>query len=148
MTDNIENNSTDEFIGYGHPPKSARWKKGETGNRFGRRKGSRNFLKVLEDILSEKLKIVKDNGEQIKISKKEVIFHQAVNKACKGDLKALALILPKIELIDIKAEERTEKIKNLGQTADGIIQEYLHRRGLKVVPETPTNETSTEVHND
>ncbi len=56
-------------VGYGKPPLHSRFQKGKSGNAKGRPKGSCNTLKLLNDVLEQKITITQD-GKQVKISKK------------------------------------------------------------------------------
>lgn len=42
-------------VGYGKPPVNGRWKKGQSGNSKGRKKGSKNEKNVLRDLMEERL---------------------------------------------------------------------------------------------
>jgi hypothetical protein len=74
-------------VGYGRPPKHTRFKKGQSGNRKGRPKGSRNIGKLMVDALAAKIEVV-ENGRRIKLPKGEVAARQIANKAAGGDIKA------------------------------------------------------------
>ncbi len=50
-------------IGYKCPPKSGQFKPGQSGNPKGRRKGSRNFLTLLEQELGQSI-VVNENGKK------------------------------------------------------------------------------------
>jgi hypothetical protein len=74
-------------VGRGKPPRKTRFKSGRSGNPKGRPKGSKNFVTVLAQELNDKMPIT-ENGRSRKVSKREVIAKQWVNKAAGGDLKA------------------------------------------------------------
>ena len=74
-------------VGYGKPPLHSRFQKGKSGNAKGRPKGSCNTLKLLNDVLEQKITIVQE-GKQVKISKKLAMLTQLVNAAVKGEIKA------------------------------------------------------------
>jgi uncharacterized protein DUF5681 len=79
-------------IGFGKPPKSMRFRPGQSGNRRGRPKGSRNWGAVLQDELDAKIEVA-DSGRRRKLPKGQVALRQVANKAAAGDLKALATII-------------------------------------------------------
>ena len=110
--------------GYGKPPKSSRFKPGQSGNRKGRPKGSKNTYNLLNEILSQKITI-KENDENIKISKKAAILTQLINKGVKGDVKAIATLLPHILMADIKEEEKEAVLASLNQDDKAIIEMYM-----------------------
>ena len=79
-------------VGYGKPPEATRFKKGQSGNPKGRRKGSLNVATVFAQTLREKV-IVNENGQRRTITKLEAAIKQLVNKAASGDLRALQLLV-------------------------------------------------------
>ena len=111
-------------VGYMKPPKSSRFKTGESGNKSGRPKGSKNTYKLLDDLLNKKVTIVQD-GKTIKINKKTAILLQAVNSASKGDLKAIQTIFPHMLMADMKNEERESIIKQLSADDSAIIKLFM-----------------------
>ena len=79
-------------VGRGKPPRKTRFKPGESGNPNGRPKGSKNFATVLAKELNAKVPI-SENGRRRKVSKREAIAKQIVNKAAGGDLKATQAVM-------------------------------------------------------
>ncbi|MGA8215725.1 MAG: DUF5681 domain-containing protein [Candidatus Sulfotelmatobacter sp.] len=79
-------------VGYRHPPETTRFKKGQSGNPKGRRKGSLNVSTVFAQTLREKV-VVNENGRRKTMTKFEAAIKQFVNKAASGDLRALQLLL-------------------------------------------------------
>lgn len=112
-----------EEVGYGHPPQTSRFRKGKSGNPKGRPKGSKNTLKILEELLSQKILITQD-GRQIKISKKAAMLLQAVNSAVKGDAKSLKVLLPHMLASDANNEKK-ESEKLLPENDRAIIDQFL-----------------------
>ncbi len=97
-------------VGYMKPPKENQFKPGQSGNVKGRTRGSKNTYRLLDDLLSEKAQVVRD-GKTVKISKKALILLQTVNKAIKGDIKAIQTLLTHMLVIDEKNADR-EAVKN------------------------------------
>lgn len=79
-------------VGYGRPPLSTQFKKGQSGNPKGRPQGSKNATTLLKEALSEQV-IVTENGRRRTITKKEAIVMQIVNKAASGDHRSIQLLL-------------------------------------------------------
>ena len=79
-------------VGFGKPPRSMRFKPGQSGNPAGRPRGAKNFATALEEELNARLTVT-ENGRRRRISKREVIAKHLVNKAASGDLKAIPLLL-------------------------------------------------------
>jgi len=90
-TGNDETKGLTYVVGYGKPPVQTRFKKGQSGNPNGRRKGSKNFWTALQESLQEKV-VIKENGKAKAVSKQEVITKQLVNKAANGELRAISMI--------------------------------------------------------
>ena len=82
----------DGQVGYGRPPKTTRFKKGQSGNPKGRPKGSLNVATVLIKTLSEKV-VINENGQRKTVTKFEAALKQLVNKALGSDIRALRLLL-------------------------------------------------------
>jgi hypothetical protein len=82
----------DDQVGYGRPPKTTRFKKGQSGNLRGRPKGSLNVATVLIKTLSEKV-VINENGQRKTVTKFEAALKQLVNKALGSDIRALRLLL-------------------------------------------------------
>lgn len=78
--------------GYKRPPVASRWKKGQSGNPSGRKKGSRNLATDLEAELQEMV-VVTEGGKARKISKRRALFKSLVANAIKNDQKAMTNLL-------------------------------------------------------
>lgn len=111
-------------IGYKNTPKHSRFEKGRSGNSAGRPKGSKNTLKLLDQVLEQKITITQD-GKQVKITKKLAMLMQLANSAAKGDIKAISALFPYMLQIDIKDEEREQAVKALSQDDNEIIKLFL-----------------------
>lgn len=87
-------------VGYKKPPKTTRFKKGESGNPNGRSKKINAPLNpgaVLQAIENEKISVMLDNGKRKPMTKLEAHFRQLFKKAIDGDLKAAALLVKMAE---------------------------------------------------
>ena len=85
-------NERDYEVGYGKPPPHTRFAKGQSGNRRGRPPGAKNMKTLLTKALNE-LVVVTDNGGRRKVSKREAIITQLVNRSAKADFKAIQILL-------------------------------------------------------
>ena len=99
---------SDYEIGYGKPPKSTRFKPGQSGNTHGRAKGSMNLETLLDKALDVKVTMETQNGTK-RITKREAILLKWVNQALAGDTKAIQILLPWI----VKADEHKNKIAQM-----------------------------------
>lgn len=87
------NNDADYEVGYKKPPTHSRWQPGQSGNPRGRPKKVKDFEKLLDIELSRTLRIT-EGGQQVSLTKRELILKTLVNDALKGDLRALKMLLP------------------------------------------------------
>jgi hypothetical protein len=111
-------------IGYMKPPIGNKFKPGQSGNKYGRPKGSKNTYKVLYDLLNQKITMVQD-GKPVKIDKKTAILLQAVNSASKGEIKSLQILLPHMLAVDTKNENLENAKEQLSTDDQEIIKTFL-----------------------
>lgn len=75
-------------IGFKKPPKGHSWKKGQSGNPKGRKKGSRNRKTIIISLMEGRL------GRKIpdprKLTAQEAMLWKAIQKGLAGDAKAMA----------------------------------------------------------
>jgi Family of unknown function (DUF5681) len=102
-------------VGYGKPPKQTRFKKGQSGNPTGRRKGSLNLATVLSATLNEKV-VVTERGKKKRITKLAVIVKQLVNKAAAGDLRAVSQVAE----LKLKMEQNAEREPDSGKVLNEL----------------------------
>lgn len=108
-------------IGYMKPPRETQFKPGQSGNRIGRPCGAKSTYKLLDDLLSQRITMTQD-GHDVKINKKTAILLQAVNKAVKGDVRAIQTIFPHMLAADAKNEERENTSRALNSDDQAIIE--------------------------
>jgi hypothetical protein len=104
-------------VGFGKPPRSTKFKPGQSGNSKGRPKGAKNFATALEEELNASVPIT-ENGKRRKIAKRQVIAKLLVNKAATGDLRAIPLLLN---------ETRIQEGRFADATPDEIFDTILNR---------------------
>jgi len=78
----------DYEIGRGKPPRHAGFQKGRSGNPKGRPKGSKNLATLLAEALDEKVMVTED-GRRRRVTKRELVIKQLVNKSASADLRAI-----------------------------------------------------------
>lgn len=115
---------SDKNIGYGNPPKATRFVKGQSGNPKGRPKGSKNTLKLIEEILEQKISITQ-NGKSLKISKRIAMLTQFINSGVTGNLKSISAIIPYMLQIDTKNEEN-QKTETLSVDDETFITNFIN----------------------
>jgi len=108
-------------VGYGKPPRHTRFQKGRSGNPAGRPRGKKNLATLLSDALDQKI-IVVENGRRKKISKREAIVTQLVNKSASADLKATQIVLAMLRDVETRADSGGADIESLTEADRQIIQ--------------------------
>src|SRR5215468_8099549 len=89
----------DYEVGYGKPPPHTRFVKGQSGNPRGRPPGAKNMKTLLTKALNQ-LVVVTDHGGRRKVSKREAIVTQLVNRSAKADFKAIQILLGMLREIE------------------------------------------------
>jgi hypothetical protein len=99
--------ATQYEVGYGRPPVAHQFKKGQSGNPKGRRKG----LHSVEPLVFKELKglvVVQEGGRRRSISKLEAAAKQVANKAASGDFRVLKFLFELMDSPAWKAMHETE----------------------------------------
>ena len=96
----------DYEVGYGKPPRHTRFKKGQSGNPRGRPRASKNLSTLLTEVLNEHVTVAENDGRR-KITKREAIIIQLVNRSAQADLQAIKILLDMVRQIEIRTEADT-----------------------------------------
>ena len=131
----MSGDDNDGSVGYGRPPKRSQFSKGKLGNPKGRPKGSRNFSTLLHDELNVKIPIT-ENGNRRKITKREAMIKQLVNKVANGDLRAIPLVMNEIKLQEGATSDRPGTVRE----ADEMVMLSIVKR----MRESGTSPTDSE----
>jgi hypothetical protein len=137
-------------IGYGKPPNHSQFKPGQSGNRGGRPKGTRNLKTDLADELAERVAI-NEGGRKRAVSKQRAMVKQMMAKALRGDVRAANMIIGLVErLLDARADDETRVAITAQDKA--IVSDFLRRHGItsqvltdalaSIRPETPADPES------
>lgn len=81
-----------EPVGYKRPPAQTRWKKGQSGNPTGKKKGTPNLRTDLVAELAEVIQI-NEGGSARRITKQRALLKSLAARGIQGDAKAAHLIL-------------------------------------------------------
>ena len=87
-----KNGSGDYDVGFGRPPRSTRFRPGQSGNPKGRPKAVTNVDDVLRKRLFAKVS-VQENGIRKKITVLEAILGRLIKNAADGDPRSFGLLL-------------------------------------------------------
>jgi hypothetical protein len=94
--------TADYEVGYGKPPRHAGFQKGRSGNPKGRPKGSKNLATLLTEALDEKVQVTED-GKRRRVTKRELVIKQLVNKSASADLRAIKQLTDIVERAERRA---------------------------------------------
>jgi uncharacterized protein DUF5681 len=91
--ENPPNPDKDDYkVGYKKPPEHSRFQKGQSGNKNGRPKGTKNLKTDLVEVLREKITI-RQGERTMKVTKQRGFVLSLVAKALKGDSRASNVLL-------------------------------------------------------
>ena len=111
----------DYEVGYGRPPRQTRFEPGRSGNPHGRPNRSKNLATLLSEALREPV-IVTENGRRRKVSKRQAVIKQLVNRSARGDLKAMQMLLGTMQEIEHRGEAEPAET-----TFDGVDQKVIEQ---------------------
>ena len=129
-------------VGYCRPPLENQFQKGQSGNRSGRPKGSKNISAVIAAGLAERVTVTL-NGKRRSISKLEAAVTQMANKAAAGDRHAAKLIIELLHQSEIRDEARVDSSlmgTDERRAQDLSILEALRASARNTVPEKDDND--------
>ena len=89
-------------VGYGKPPQHTQFKKGETGNKLGRPKGSKNLATLMMQAAHNPVTAI-IGGKKRTISSLHATTMQLAKKAAGGDSKSMAKFLDWVDKIESRA---------------------------------------------
>src|SRR5215469_6700028 len=112
-------------VGPGRPPLHTRFKKGQSGNPRGPR--SKNLLALLVAALNEPV-VVTTGGESRRITKREAVVAQLVDKSAGADLRATKTLLDMLKDIEKRAGTAPAPEKSPLTAADEEVVENLLAR--------------------
>ena len=79
-------------VGWGKPPISTRFRKGQSGNPKGRPRGTKNLKTDLMEELQETI-IVREGDRTVRMSKQRAMIKTVTNKSLKGDARAIITLI-------------------------------------------------------
>lgn len=79
-------------VGYGKPPKQSQFQPGRSGNPGGRPKGQKTLHNIIQQLCEETVSVL-ENGKKKQMTKFQVAAASLFNKASKGNVQAIKLLL-------------------------------------------------------
>ena len=113
-------------VGYRKPPRHTRFTKGQSGNPRGRRPGTNNLKTLLSDALNEFV-IVSENGGRCKITKREAIVTQLVNRSASADFRAIKILLDMVRDIEGQTEPSSPETSPFSEADEKVIAQLRAR---------------------
>lgn len=131
-----------EKVGYCRPPTGSRFRKGQSGNPAGRRKGSRNRPSppIAEDQLGAlireeayRLVDVNENGEEVRMPVARAVIRSLVVAAAKGDPRAQAVFLRMVSASEANAAVQEQ----MHDEAQDLMAQEPHEITIKIIDPAP-----------
>jgi Family of unknown function (DUF5681) len=123
----------DNVVGYGRPPRHTRFQPERSGNPNGCPKGSKNFSTLFSEELARPVTLT-ENGKRRRMSKREALAKQIINKALTNDPKAAALVIDQMRRSDGLADGPATI--DIGQRENRLVMESIIRR-IRTAGSTP-----------
>ena len=116
----------DYEVGYRKPPRQTRFTKGQSGNPRGRSPATKNLKTLLSDALNEFV-IVTENGGRRKITKREAIITQLVNRSASADFRAIKILLDMVRDIEGQTEPASAETSVFSEADEKVIAQLRAR---------------------
>jgi hypothetical protein len=114
-------------VGKGRPPTATRFKPGQSGNRKGRPKGSKNAQSLAKTELNRKV-VVTVNGRKRSMTVAEIASRRLGDKAMAGDAKAFSFLIAIAGVGHGGDEPLADRITTPEQD-EAILADYFSRKG-------------------
>lgn len=130
----------DYKVGPGRPPLHTRFRKGQSGNPGGRTQ--KNLPALLADALNEPVFVTID-GERRKITKREAVVHQLVNKSTTADLRATKMLFDMIKDVERNAGVALPppEPRRLDEADKEVVQQLVERIRRQILAEMAAEST-------
>ena len=120
----------DYEVGYGKPPRHTRFAKGRSGNPRGRPRGAKSFNTLLSDKLNEPVTVA-ENGGRRKISKREAIVTQLVNRSAAADFRAIKILLDIVRDIERQTEPISSETAAFSEADEKVLKQLRARFSIR-----------------
>ena len=115
----------DYEVGYRKPPRQTRFTKGQSGNPRGRSPGAKNLKTLLSEALNEFV-IVSENGGRRKITKREAIVTQLVNRSV-SRFSRDQILLDMVRDIEGQTEPASAETASFSEADEKVIEQLKAR---------------------
>jgi hypothetical protein len=115
-------------VGYKRPPDHSKWKKGQSGNPTGRKKGSRNLGTDLAEEMAQIIHLT-EGGKPRRLTKQQALLKGLTARAIKGDARAATLVLNLMMRLLGNAEP--ENTVDVSAEDEALVAAFLARQGQK-----------------
>src|SRR5712672_2696833 len=112
----------DHEVGYGKPPRHTRFAKGQSGNPRGRPPGAKNLRTLLSEALNETV-IVTENGVRRKLTKRQAIITQLVNRSATADFRAVKILLDLLRDIEGQTEPASPETSAFTEADEKVLEQ-------------------------
>ena len=116
----------DYEVGYGKAPRHTRFAKGQSGNPRGRPSGAKNFTTLLSEALNEPV-IVTEHGGRRKVSKRQAIVTQLVNRSATADFRAIKILLDIVRDIERQTEATAPETSDFSEADEKVLEQIKAR---------------------
>jgi hypothetical protein len=116
----------DYEVGYGKPPRHTRFAKGQSGNPRGRPAGAKNLRTLLSEALNETV-LVTENGGRRKVTKRQAIITQLVNRSATADFRAIKILLDIVRDIERQAEPTAPETSDFSEADEKVLEQIRAR---------------------
>jgi len=117
-------------VGYKKPPVATRFKPGQSGNRHGRPKKSKNVSTIIGKEANSLVSIT-EQGRSKTLSKIEIGIKHLANKAASGDLKALLILIEELRRFESVTISQPDKDEASPQPLTAEEAARLYQEALK-----------------
>jgi len=117
---------SDYEVGYGKPPRHTRFAKGQSGNPRGRPPGTKSFTTLLDEALNERV-LVAENGGRRKVSKRQAIVTQLVNRAATADFRAMKMLLDFARDTERQTEPGSSETAEFSEAEERVLEQLRAR---------------------
>ena len=112
----------DYDVGYRKPPRHTRFTKGQSGNPRGRPPGAKNLNETV---------IVSENGGCRKVTKRQAIITQLVNRSATADFRAIKILLDMLREIESQTEPAPPETSAFSEADEEVLDQLRARFSLR-----------------